>query len=319
MIDEEIRSTARRLSKKAKRLQKYTQIRRRSLRKFVRTHSYQFNLVEPKTYNDKLLYRKLNQTKYLESLAPLVDKYEVRNYVQEKIGSDYLIPLLNYYTSSEDLKFDELPNQFILKATHGSGWNYIVRNKSAIDQIGLRQLVSAWLECNYCLAFTGEAQYKSIRPGVVAEELILDENGNVPTDYKFLSFNNGTEMIIQSNLDRFNEHRINFHDTNWNKLDYKLNYPSGNKSEPPPQNLQDLIRTAKLLASDFDYCRVDLYSLNNQIYFGELTFVPGNATEKITPTSWDQRLGSFWNLDRFESDRIQTKLQTFIDYMQIKL
>lgn len=277
-------------------------IRRKAFQNFIRNHGYHANLAQPKTFSEKLLYRKLQQHRWLEQQASLVDKHAVREYIRQTLGEAFLIPQLGYLQDANDFDFERFPPPIILKATHGSGWNLIIRTADEYSLADVRALISAWLGCNYADNFTGEAQYRLVDPGVVVEPLLTDAHGKVPVDYKFHCFDHGKRLIVQTDMDRFGDHSRDFFDEQWQNLDLQLKY---NRSEAPasrPDNLPAMLKAARALSQTFDYVRVDLYSFEGKVLFGEITFVPGNACEKLTPAQQDQQLGDAWPLQFFTDD-----------------
>ena len=281
------------LEKKGKKKRSLLKIFWRSLQAFKNSHDRLPELNPPKTFNEKLLYRKLFQRSKLLAEASLVCKHEVRDYVKSRIGEEYLIPLITVIYDSKDFKLTNLPEKFIMKASHGSGWNYIVRDKQAESEAALKRLIAAWLSCNYSISFTGEAQYERVRPAVVIEELMEDNNGKVPADYKFHCFGKGgkEKIIVQLISDRFEDKAMSFLTEDWEILDLKFNdYPN---HKDFPKNLDEMLKITRALSQDHDYCRIDLYSFKEKVLFGEITFIPGNSTEQFKPYKMDRVFGDW--------------------------
>ncbi|PIQ40271.1 MAG: hypothetical protein COW58_07010 [Thalassolituus sp. CG17_big_fil_post_rev_8_21_14_2_50_53_8] len=295
------------LEKKGKKTRSLLKIFWRSLQAFKNSHGRTPELNPPKTFNEKLLYRKLFQRSKLLAEADMVCKYEVRDYVKRKIGEKYLIPLINVIYNSKDFKLEDLPEKFIMKASHGSGWNYIVRDKSSESESTLRRLIAAWLNCNYSISFTGEAQYEKVKPAVVIEELMEDNNGKVPADYKFHCFGKGgkDKIIIQLISDRFEDKAMSFLTEDWKMLELKFNdYPNHASFPEKPENLNEMLKVTRALSQDHDYCRIDLYSFKERVFFGEITFVPGNSTEQFKPETMDRVFGDWMSDFDLEKDPI---------------
>lgn len=290
-----IEKKAESLIKKSKKIKSLTKIRRSSIKAFKEKHGYKPDLNTPKSFNEKLLFRKLNQRSILRSFSKYACKYSAREYVKSKTGPEYLVPLITVVNTPEEFSLSSLPQKFIMKATHGSGWNYIVRDKTAENEAQLKHLIAAWLSCNYSLNFTGESQYEDIQPRVVIEELLTDESGRVPQDLRFHCFGKGgkQKIVIQVDSSRDEEITRSHFDENWNELDVAIKYPRPDAPPPKPENLDSLLTVAKSISSEFDYCRVDLYSLGNKIYFGEITFLPINAQGKFTPSTMDFTFGGW--------------------------
>ena len=297
------KETSQRLLNKSNNRLKNSSIRRKAFQNFNRIHGYSPNINTPITYSEKLLYRKLQQEYWLEEQASSVDKYAVRTQIAKTIGDQHLIPLLGYLQSGEDFDFKHFPPPIILKATHGSGWNLIIRTIDEYPLKDIRTLIDSWLSCNYADNFTGEAQYRYVPPGVVIEPLLTDADGKVPIDYKFHCFDHGNQIIIQTDMDRFDNHSRDFYDPQWRPLDIQLKFQRSGSVIPKPDTLKPMLLLAKKLATGYDYIRVDLYSFEGQVLFGELTFVPENACGKLSPSAWDRQLGEYWPLQEQVSDK----------------
>jgi len=250
------------------------------------------NLNDPKSFSEKIQWLKLHQRDPL--LPRCVDKYLAREYVAEKVSAEILVPLIGVYERADEVPFDELPESFVLKATHGSGWNIICRSKAGLDVAEARATMSAWLNSNF-FDVGREWAYREIQPRVVCETFLKEPDGEPPTDYKFFCFN-GEPKFIQADFDRFQGHRRNLYDTAWNLLPCSLEYQSDPKPHAAPALLSDLLEVARKLSADFPFVRVDLYANDGQIYFGELTFYPGKGVERFSPQSYDREFGDLLNL-----------------------
>tara|TARA_Y100001935_G_scaffold250913_1_gene251843 strand:+ start:5437 stop:6288 length:852 start_codon:yes stop_codon:yes gene_type:complete len=262
-----------------------------SLRYFIR-HKKIANFKNPKTFNEKLGYLKLYRNPGIRS--DLCDKYLVKNYVRKKIGGKYVLDTLYITSEPESIPFDKLPDSFIIKATHGSGWNIIVEDKKNTDFKYIIKKCRSFLSMNYY--YLGrEYQYKNIEPQIMIENLLKDENGDIPSDYKFFSFNSKVKFI-QVDYDRANDHKRNFYDLEWNKMDFNLNYPSCNFEIKKPENLSQMIEISKVLSKGLPFARIDLYSILNDIYFGEITLTPENNLGKFMPAKYDKILGEYLSI-----------------------
>lgn len=259
---------------------------------FQKRVGYDLNLKNPRSFNEKLQWLKFNYKNPFMTVC--ADKYAVREYVRDKIGEEYLIPLIKIYEDFSEVKFDELPDSFALKATHGSGWNIICRNKKDIEFKNVQKVLKKWQNTNY-YSLGKEWAYKKIPPRFLCEELILDENNKSPMDYKFFCFN-GVPKFIQVDIDRFETHKRLFYDVRWSKQAFGLLYDIPDFDLDSPPNLPLMIELAKKLAEDFPFVRVDFYNLNGKIFFGELTFYPENGTGIFIPQQWDRKFGDFLKL-----------------------
>ena len=255
------------------------------------------NLIECRRYTEKIQWRKLYERNEMYNL--LSDKYLVREWVKEKIGDEYLIPLYGHWESFEDIDFSQLPNQFVLKTNNASQTNYIVLDKNKINKKILKKKFKFWLKMDYSLFAGYEMQYIPIKPLIIAEQYIQQDDHTLD-DYKFLCFN-GKVKYIWVDKDRYGNHKRAMFDTHWNFQEwsqrYLMNKEEGNKILPP-KNLDKMIEIANVLADGFDHVRVDLYNINGKIYFGEMTFTNGSGFEKIIPDEYDYILGDEWDLKK---------------------
>lgn len=244
--------------------------------KFRLIMSRRLNLKHPVYFNDKLQWLKLyyKDPRY----SNLVDKYEVRKYIAQALGKTFLIPLLGVWDHFEDIDFDSLPNQFILKCTHESGQYWVCRDKKTFDFVKTRKGINASLERNYYYS-SREWPYKSIKPRIICEELIRTPDDMLPFDYKFFCFN-GIPDCVMVCIDReTDEKAFGFYDRNWKFIDYyTFSHTSGREKKiPRPQKLSEMFDIAAILSKGFPFVRVDLYNQGDKIYFGELTFFPQGA------------------------------------------
>ncbi|MGF6301435.1 hypothetical protein OKW43_003416 [Paraburkholderia sp. WC7.3g] len=251
------------------------------------------NLLRPTTFNEKILQKSLRPDPWLTELT---DKLTVRDYVARKLGESHLIPLLAAPETFTKEVFDALPDSFVMKANHGSTYVKVVRNKSATSFEELRDLANHWMSLDF-YKIGREKHYRPIKPRIFFEQLLLDESGNVPPDYKLQCFGAKSGRLVIYILvisDRFGaDTRGDLYDVNWNHLDVVIGEYKPSENPPPrPDNLDAIVDAGIKLSADFDYVRVDLYSPNNQIYFGELTFTPGAGVLPFMPDRIDYEWGS---------------------------
>ncbi len=252
------------------------------------------DLKNPKSFNEKIQWLKLNDRK--PEYTKLADKYAVRDYVQEKIGKKYLIPLLGLYDNVEDINWDTLPTEFVLKCTHGSGTNIICSDKSMLDIKKSKRNLSRWMNKSW-FWFGREWCYKDIQPRVICEEFMVDESGKELKDYKIFCFN-GHPKLIQVDFDRFSNHKRNIYSIDWEFKDVRIKYP--NSSEvviKKPDKLNEMLDCAKKLSEGISHVRVDFYSINDSIYFGEMTFYHGSGFEKFYPDDLENEVGKWIQLN----------------------
>lgn len=254
------------------------------------------DLEHPKTFSEKTQWLKLYGG--FEDVYPLVDKYTVRDWVKEKIGEEYLIPLLGVYDHFDDIDFDKLPDKFMLKTNHGAGWNIAVQDKSKFDKADAKRKMETWLKINYCYLMGGlDVQYIHIKPRILVEKFIENDGGDL-YDYKFFCFN-GEPKIILHILERYTdkEERMIFYDTDWNLMPFNINVPLEQPELPRPKNLDKMLEIARTLSQGFTAVRVDLYSLNDgSIKFGEMTFTTESGISRWHPESANLYMGSLIHL-----------------------
>lgn len=245
------------------------------------------------TYNEKMQWAKLYEKDPMKTT--LSDKYKVREWVEDKIGNEYLIPLLGVWDNFIEINFSNLPNQFVLKTNHASGTNLIVENKNDLDMEEAKVFFDEALNKKQTFSFGFQLHYEGIEPKIIAEKLIQDSNGEL-NDYKFLCFD-GKVYYCWVDVDRNTDHKRNVYDLNWNLQDWNQHtYPNTNKELPKPKNFDQMIEIAKKLCQGFSQVRVDLYNVDGQIYFGEMTFTNGSGFELIHPHSANLELGKLWKL-----------------------
>ena len=235
------------------------------------------NTKNPTTLNEKLQWLKFNYRFPLQSLVS--DKLLVRDYVAEKIGAEYLIPLLGTWENYDDVDFDKLPEKFVLKCNHDSGGLVVCTDKSKLDHKEARNRVEKSLKSNF-FYIGREYQYRNIKPRIICEQFISD-NGKVPMDYKIYCFNGKPDVILVCK-DRFSD---NTHRASYLYFDQEWRFQPLNKGDetltevdvPKPKNLDRMIEIAKELSKDFLFARIDLYNIDGQIYFGEITLSPNSG------------------------------------------
>ena len=250
------------------------------------------NLDNPQTFNEKIQWLKLYDSTPLKT--QLADKYLVREWVKEKIGEEYLIPLLGVWDKFEDIDFDKLPNQFVLKANHGCAWNIIVKNKNQFNKVSAKKKFKKWLAINFAFCEGLQLHYKDIKPKIIAEKYLEEKNGEL-SDYKILCFN-GVPKFIWIDQGRFSQRTENIYNIDWELQPFRLTYENSKEEVPKPKNLEKMIELAKILSKDFVQVRVDFYNVNEKIYFGEMTFTSANGIDKFIPNSWNYKLGQMLKL-----------------------
>lgn len=266
-------------------------------RKYKACMGKELNLDFPETFNEKLQWLKLHDRK--PEYTMMVDKYAVRNYIADTIGEEYLIPLLGVWDNPDDIDFDALPNQFVLKCNHNSGLGmYICKDKRKLDIEKVKDGLRKGLEQDYYL--TGrEWPYKAVPRKIVCEEYMEDWQAHELIDYKFMCFNGEVKCSFTCS-ERFSEDglKVTFFDKDWNIMPFERHYPASKNPSPKPINYDKMICFAERLSKEISFVRVDFYEINGQLYFGELTFFPGSGFEEFTPDIWDFKLGSWIKLPK---------------------
>ena len=253
------------------------------------------NLKAPKTFNEKLQWLKL----YNRDLGQikLVDKYEVKSYITETIGEEYIIPTLGIYERFEDIKFDALPDQFVLKCTHDSGSVVICKDKSNFDYTAAKIKLSKKLKNN--LFWHGrEWPYKNVKPRIIAEQYMEDGGKADLVDYKFYCFNGEPKFsYVSSGLSDHSTAHISYVSLDWKKEPFRrTDFAEFDELPPKPVNFDKMIELSKILSKDFPFLRVDFYEINGKIYFGELTFYPGAGFTAFDPPEWEETIGGWIDL-----------------------
>lgn len=253
------------------------------------------HLDNPKTYNEKLQWQKIHDRDPL--FTKLADKFAVRDFVAEKIGKQYLVPLVGVYANIADIDVVGLPSCFVLKPTHTSGDVLFCRDKATFDWGKAKRLMNSWLSSNYYW-YDREWVYKEIKPRIICEEIIKTVDGNPPRDYKIFCFDGEPKMAFVAS-DRSNGTKFDFFDIAWNRLPLKQHYPNSTYEIPKPIQWNEMIQIAKQLSVGFPQVRVDLYvDADEQILFGELTFFHFSGFEPFEPASYDALLGSWVQLPK---------------------
>lgn len=253
------------------------------------------NLQNPQTFNEKLQWLKLNDRK--DIYTKMVDKYEAKSYVSKIIGNKYIIPTLGIYNNFDEIDFNKLPNQFVIKCTHDSGGLVIVTDKSKLDIKNVKKRINKSLKRNYY--YPGrEWPYKNVKPRIIIEKYMKDNLTNDLRDYKFFCFD-GKCKFFKIDFNRIINHQANYYDMNGSILPFgeEICPPDFSKKLELPVNLKKMINLAEKLSQNITFLRVDFYEINGNIYFGELTFYPASGFGKFQPEEWNLKLGNLIDLN----------------------
>lgn len=251
------------------------------------------NLKHPKRFTEKLQWLKLNEKDIRNTY--LVDKVTAKEYVRKIIGDQHIIPTLAVYNSTEDIDFSLLPNQFVIKCTHDSGSILICKDKKKLDEEKSLKKLSRGLEQSY-IPITREYPYENVPRRLIAEPYLIDESGYELKDYKFFCFDGEPKFLFVATDRSSGQTKFDYYDTEWNWLPIINGHPNNPKKTPKPQNLNEMLDIARKLSKGHRHIRVDLYNVNNKIYFGELTFFHFCGTEPFEPEEWDYKFGKLLKL-----------------------
>ena len=258
------------------------------------------DLKDPKTVSEKLQWLKLYDRK--PEYTTMVDKYAAKSYVAERIGEEYIIPTLGVWDSFDEIDFDSLPEQFVLKCTHDSGGLVICRDKSKLDKEVTQRKIEKSLKANYF--WNGrEWPYKNVKPRIIAEKYMEDGGNPDLKDYKFYCFGGEPKFLyISHGLSNHATAHINFISLDWEKMPFRrTDFAEFDILPPKPKNFDLMIEFCKKLSADIPFLRVDFYDINEKLYFGELTFFPGSGFTILEPKEWDLKLGQWIDLSTIQS------------------
>lgn len=264
--------------------------------RFLSEMGYKLNLKNPKTFNEKLQWLKLYDRN--PEYTKMVDKYEVREYIKEKIGEEYLIPLIGVYDKFDDIDFDKLPNQFVIKCNHDSGGLIICKDKNRLDIETARKKINRSLKTNYY--YSGrEWPYKNVKPKILIEKYMEDSNKSDLIDYKLFCFN-GIPKIVLVCSERFSSSNMceTWFDMNWKLIDMTESGHRVDSTISKPKQLKKMVELSKKLSKNIPFIRVDWYEIGDKLYFGELTFYPASGFEKFEPKEWNKKIGDMLSIDK---------------------
>jgi len=283
-----------RLFRKIKEFITYRQDRAFTDKQYWQFMHKKMNWTNPQTLNEKIQLYKLS--KDMEGLWPYADKLAVRKIVKKRVGSKILNKVYGIWKSASEINFKKLPKRFVLKTNHGSAMYIVIKDKSTINEEGVRHMLNYWLNINYYEWYGKERQYNLIVPKIFCERYLEDKNKKL-FFLLFFCFD-GQVHFIHFTVDRFTNHkRKNFYDRNWKRLPFTLGpLPSSDKKYPKPKNLSKMIDVAEKLSSGLKLARVDLYNVDGKIYFGEITLTPGNGMDIFHPVKYDRHYGSLFKL-----------------------
>ena len=252
------------------------------------------DLKNPKAFNEKIQWMNLNG--YFEKYSALSDKYAVREYIAKKVGRQYLNKLYGVYDHASEIDYETLPQEFVLKVTHGSHWNILCKDKDALDKKAARKQLDKWLNQSYYRLYR-ESVYRHIKPRIICERFIKGENNESLIDSKFLCFN-GRVQYISITINYFSDLPMYagiYYDRNWERCPFTDSHSNPIDIEKP-RHLKKMIEVAEKLAEGIPFVRVDLYDLKSSFFCGELTFSPDAGFGELHPPEWNYKLGQLLDL-----------------------
>ena len=268
---------------------------------YVKIHYEYFSenkldLNNPKDFTEKIAWYKVFYRPKL--LNQLVDKFAVRAFVEEKIGSQFLNTFYGVFDDINEIKFDELPEKFVIKATHTSGHNLIVRNKNKLNLDKTKKLLKKWLKINQYYRIGQEWAYKDVKPRIIIEKYLEQRNQKSLTDFKFYCFD-GKAKFIDIHTDREDEHKQGSFDLNFERLPFGVSrFKQIYESPEKPVNLKEMIECAEVLSEKLPFVRVDFYAIDGKTIFGEMTFYPSDGRKKFYPEKYNRIIGDYFTLPK---------------------
>lgn len=262
-------------------------------RMFKLNMGYELDLENPKTFNEKLQWLKLYNHK--EEYPIMVDKYLSKEYVAKRIGDKYIAKLLGIWNSVDEIDWESLPSQFVLKTTHDCGGVVVCKDRNTLNIDKSKAFLNKHMKRQY-FYHCREWPYKNVIPRIIAEEFLQDGDREVLPVYKIMCFGGEPKIIQTIQNDKKENETIDYFDVNWNLLDLRQNYPNSNNPLPKPKKLDEMLSVAKELSCGTSFIRVDLYTASDEIYFSEFTFFSDAGFASFDPWEWDEKLGEWIHL-----------------------
>lgn len=267
--------------------------------KFIYRMGYKLNLDTPRTYNEKLQWLKLNYHKSI--MTTMVDKDAAKKYVADLIGEEYIIPTLGVWDTVDEIDFDKLPKQFVLKCTHDSGGLVVCKAKSSLDVEKAKSKLRRALKNNYYYS-NREWPYLNVPRRIICEQYMEDESGYELKDYKWFCFDGEPKALFIA-TDRQvpgEETKFDFFDSEFNHLPFTNGHPNATKRINKPRGFEKMKELAAILSKGWPHLRVDFYDINGKVYFGELTFYHWSGMTPFNPKEWDEKFGEWIKLPEIE-------------------
>ena len=253
------------------------------------------NLNNPETYNEKLQWLKLFDRREIYSV--MVDKYEAKGFISSIIGEQYVIPTIGVWDTFDEIDFDSLPMQFVLKCTHDCGGLIICKDKNDLDLDLARKKINKCLKTNYY--YKGrEWPYKNVKPRIIAETYMENSETNDLRDYKFFCFDGEPKylFIATERQSETEDTKFDFFDMNYEHLDIRNGHPNASVPPKKPECFEEMKRLAANLSKGIPQIRVDFYEVDGRVYVGELTLFHWSGAVPFEPEEWDYKFGELINL-----------------------
>lgn len=262
---------------------------------FYHCLGYKLNLNNPKSFNEKLQWLKLNDQH--EDYSKMVDKIEAKKYVASIIGEKYIIPTLGVWNTVEEIEWNLLPNQFVIKSSDDSGGVIVCKDKTTLD---IEKAKKKLQRKNNYYKYNKEYPYRNLKHRIIAEKFLEDESKYELKDYKIFCFNGEPRLLFVATdrLKKEEETKFDFFDTDWNHLPFTNGHPNNPNPIEKPRNFNEMLDIARKLSVGIPQVRIDLYNCNGTIYFGEITFFHWSGTKAFEPKEWDYKLGNMINLPK---------------------
>jgi len=263
---------------------------------FFRKMGHRINFLNPQSFNEKLNWMKLfDRNPFYSQIS---DKYLLRNYVSDNVGSQYLKPIIGVFDDFEEIDWDQLPDKFVIKASHGSGWNILCEDKSRFQKTTVKESIEMWLKQNHYQQ-SREWQYKNIIPKIIVEHFLETDPYYGSVEYQLYCFD-GVTRFIQVDIDCLRNHSRQFLTPGWKIAPFQITrYPRYDNPFPKPAHFDDAKTIAELLTKDLPFCRVDMYIQTNQIYVCEMTLMPAGGFMSFDPPNYDFEIGRWLKLRRY--------------------
>ena len=261
---------------------------------FLIVLKHRLNLANPKTFNEKIQWYKLFYCPQNSDVILCTDKYRIREYLKQKGLLDYAVPLISVWNNPREIKWENLPDRFVIKANHGCAYNIVCSDRTKFNVIEANKKLCKWIREDFG-KYNAEPHYSHIKPVIICEEFLHDEDSSFLTDYKVHCFN-GKPCFTLVCSDREQNHACyDYYNNSWEKLNYST---TKNKVFERPKFFEKMISVSEIIAKDFPFVRVDFYETKEKLFIGELTFVPAGGLDNTITYEADVEIGKMLVLPR---------------------